>query len=135
MYLTHFHISVLSDKIKRNFSQADVVSILLYKCTTWTLTKRIQKKKTRRTIVNKSWKQHPTRNKICTVTYISYLEPSKSDEQDMQDTAAEGTANSSVTFFPGLLHIDVLELAIQQERTYNGSVWTHDVVLKTCWER
>ena len=36
--------SDLSDKIKRNFFQAAVVSILLYGCTTWTLTKRIEKK-------------------------------------------------------------------------------------------
>ena len=34
----------LSDKIKRDFFQAAMVSILLYGCTTWTLTKRIEKK-------------------------------------------------------------------------------------------
>ena len=33
----------LSDKIKCNFFQAVVVSILLYGCTTWTLTKRTGK--------------------------------------------------------------------------------------------
>ena len=32
--------SDLTDKIKRSFFQAVVVSILLYECTTWTLTKR-----------------------------------------------------------------------------------------------
>ena len=31
--------SVLTDKIKRSFFQATVMSILLYGCTTWTLTK------------------------------------------------------------------------------------------------
>ena len=36
--------SDLSDKIKRNFFQAAVVSILLYGCTTWMQTKRIKKK-------------------------------------------------------------------------------------------
>ena len=36
--------SDLSDKIKRNFFQAAVVSILLYGCTTRTLTKHIEKK-------------------------------------------------------------------------------------------
>ena len=36
--------SVLTDKMKRNFFQAAVVSILLYGCTTWTLTKRLDKK-------------------------------------------------------------------------------------------
>ena len=36
--------SDLSDNIKRNFFQALAVSILLYEGTTWTITKRIQKK-------------------------------------------------------------------------------------------
>ena len=36
--------SDLADKIKRSFFQAPVVSILLYGCTTWTLTKRMEKK-------------------------------------------------------------------------------------------
>ena len=36
--------SGLTDKIKRSFFLAAVVSILLYGCTTWTLTKRIEKK-------------------------------------------------------------------------------------------
>ena len=33
--------SDLTDKMKRSFFQAAVVSILLYGCTTWTLTKRL----------------------------------------------------------------------------------------------
>ena len=37
--------SDLTDKIKRSFFQAAVVSILLYGCTTWTLTKRLEKKR------------------------------------------------------------------------------------------
>ena len=58
----------LTDKMKRSFFQVAVVSILLYGCTTWTLTKRLKKKQdgnyTRilRTILNKSWRQHPTRH-------------------------------------------------------------------------
>ena len=34
----------LTDKMKRSFFQAAVVWILLYRCTTWTLTKRLEKK-------------------------------------------------------------------------------------------
>ena len=34
--------------MKRSFFQAAVVSILLYGCTTWTLNKRLKKKKDRR---------------------------------------------------------------------------------------
>ena len=36
--------SDLTDKMKRNFFQAAVVSILLYGCTNWTLAKRLEKK-------------------------------------------------------------------------------------------
>ena len=62
--------SNLTDKMKRSFFQAAVVSILLYGCTTWTLTKRLEKKQdgnyTRmlRAILNKSWQQHPTRHQL-----------------------------------------------------------------------
>ena len=62
--------SDLTDKIKRSFFQAAVVSILLYGCTTWTLTKRLEKKldgnytRMLRAILNKSWRQHPTRHQI-----------------------------------------------------------------------
>ena len=60
----------LTDKMKRNFFQAAVVSILLYGCTTWTLTKRLEKKldgnyrRMLRAISNKSWRQHPTRHQL-----------------------------------------------------------------------
>ena len=47
--------SDLTDKMKRSFFQAAVTSILLYGCTTWTLTKRLEKK---------SWRQHPTRHQL-----------------------------------------------------------------------
>ncbi len=52
--------------MKRSFFQAAVVSILLYGCTTWTLTKRLDDNYTRmlRAIQNKSWRQHPTRHQL-----------------------------------------------------------------------
>ena len=56
--------------MKRSFFQAAVVSILLYGCTTWTLTKRLEKKldgnytRIQRAILNKSWRQHPTRHQL-----------------------------------------------------------------------
>ena len=62
--------SDLTDKMKRSFFQAAVVSILLYGCTTWTLTKRLEKKldgnytRILRAILNKSWWQHPTRHQL-----------------------------------------------------------------------
>ena len=61
--------SDLTDKIKRSFFQAAVVSILLYGCTTWTLTKRLKKldgnyTRMLRAILNKSWRQHPSRHQL-----------------------------------------------------------------------
>ena len=59
--------SDLTDKMKRSFLQAAVVSILLYGCTTWTLTKRLERRldgnytRMLRAVLNKSWRQHPTR--------------------------------------------------------------------------
>ena len=56
--------------MKRSFFQAAVASILLYGCTTWTLTKRLEKKldgnytRMLRAIFNKSWRQHPTRHQL-----------------------------------------------------------------------
>ena len=56
--------------MKRSFFQAAVMSILLYGCTTWTLTKRLEKKldgnytRMLRAILNRSWQQHPTRRQL-----------------------------------------------------------------------
>ena len=56
--------------MKCSFFQTAIVSILLYGCTTWTLTKRLEKKQdgnyTRmlRAILNKSWRQHPTKHQL-----------------------------------------------------------------------
>ena len=63
-------ISDLTDKMKRSFFQAAVTSILLYGCTTWTLTKRLEKNldgnytRMLRAILNESWRQHPTRHQL-----------------------------------------------------------------------
>ena len=59
--------SDLSDKTKSNFFQAVVVSVLLYGCTTSTLTKSVKKKldencpRMLRVILSKSWKQYLTK--------------------------------------------------------------------------
>ena len=54
--------------MKRSFFQA-AISILLYGCTIWTLTKRLEKldgnyTRMLRAILNKSWQQHPTRHQL-----------------------------------------------------------------------
>ena len=62
--------SDLTDKMKRSFFKAAVVSILLYGCTTGPLTKRLEKKldgnytRILRAILNKSWRQHPTKHQL-----------------------------------------------------------------------
>ena len=62
--------SDLIDKMKRIFFQAAVVLILLYGCTTWMLTKRLEKKidgnytEMLRAILNKSWRQNPTSHQL-----------------------------------------------------------------------
>ena len=56
--------------MKRCFFQAAVVSTLLYGCTTWTLTKRLEKKldgnytRMLRAILNKSWRQHLKKHQL-----------------------------------------------------------------------
>ena len=60
----------LTNKMKHSFFQTAVVSILLYGCTTWTLTKRLEKKldgnytRILRVILNKIWRQQPTRHQL-----------------------------------------------------------------------
>ena len=62
--------SDLTNKMKRSFFHAVVVSILLHGCTTWMLTKQLKKKldgnytRMLRAILNKSWRQHPTRHQL-----------------------------------------------------------------------
>ena len=56
--------------MKRSFFKAAIVSILLYGCTTSTLTKRLEKKldgnytRMLEAIWNKSWRQHPTKHQL-----------------------------------------------------------------------
>ena len=92
--------SDLTDKMKRSFFQAAVVPLLLDECTTWTLTKRLEKKlddnytRMLRAILNESWRQQPTRHQL-----YGHLPPplrklSKLDESDMHDTAGEPGTSS-----------------------------------------
>ncbi len=60
----------MTNKIKRSFFQAAVVSIVLYGCYTWTLIKRMEKKldgnyrRMLQAILNKSWRQHSTKQQL-----------------------------------------------------------------------
>ena len=68
----------LSKKIKWDLFQTLARSILVYGCTTWMLTKRIEKRldgnytRMLRAVLNKSWKEHPTKQQLfCYLPLIS----------------------------------------------------------------
>ena len=62
--------SDLIDKIKSSFFQAAIISILLYGCTTWTLTKQLEKRldgnytRMLSAILNSTWRQHPSKQQL-----------------------------------------------------------------------
>ena len=66
-WLSVIWISDLTNKIKHSFLQTVVESIVLYRCTTWTLTKCMEKKlhdnyrRMLQAVLNKSWRQYPTK--------------------------------------------------------------------------
>ena len=82
--------SDLSDKMERIFFQAAVMSILLYGCTTCTLTKRMKKKLDAncagmlRALLKKNPGSNIPQNRSYTATYRPSLKPSKLDEQGMR---------------------------------------------------
>ena len=126
----------LTDKMKRIFFQAAVVSILLYGCTTWRLTKHMEKNLesnyTRMlwAILNNSWGNTPLSTN-CTATYLPSWKLSKLDVPDMQDTVGEAGASSWVMFY-GPPHMVKQKQDNQLEPTYSSSVRIRDVALRTC---
>ena len=80
----------LTDKMKRCFFQAAIVSILLYGCTTYALKKWLEKKldgnytRMLQAILNKPWRQHPTKHQLC-----GYLPPITKTIQVRQTRHAE----------------------------------------------
>ena len=102
--------SDLTDKMKRSFFQAAVVSILLYGCTTWTLTKRMEKKldvnytRMLRGILNRSWRQHPTKQQL-----YAHLPPIMKTIQVRRSRHAGHcwrSRTSSKVMYCGPLHMD-----------------------------
>ena len=92
--------SDLTDKMKRSFFQAAVTWILLYGCTTWTLTKRLEKKldgnytRMLRSNLEQILAANTPQDNNCTATCLLSRKLSKLDEPDMQDTAREAGMNS-----------------------------------------
>ena len=132
--------SDLTNKMKRSFIQAAVVSILLYGCTTWTLTKRLEKKldgnytRLLRAILNKSWRQHPMRHQL-----YGHLPPITKIIQ-VRRTRLEGHCwrNKDELITDVLLwtpHMAKQKQDDHLELTYSSYVRTQDVTLKTCQRR
>ena len=130
----------LTDTMKRSFFQAAVVSILLYGCTSWTLTKRLEKKldgnytRMLRTILNKSWRQHPTRHQL-----YGHLPPITKTIQVRRTRHAGHYWRSKDELISDVLlwppHMAKQKQDDQLELTYRSYVRTRDVTLKTCQRR
>ena len=127
--------------MKRSFFQAVIVSILLYGCTTWTLTKLLEKKLdgnyTRMlwAILNKSWRQHPTKHQL-----YGHLPPITKTIQVRWTRHAEHCWRSRDELISDvLLWTPTYDWAKagQPAWTYtsNSYVRIRDVALKTCQRR
>ena len=129
--------SNLTNKMKRSFFQATVVSILLYGCTTWTLTKRMKKKldgnytRMLRAILNKSWRQHPTKQQL-----YGHLPPvTKTIKIRRTRHAGHCWRNRDELVSDVLLwtpHREEQRQDVQLEHTYSSTVQILDVARKTC---
>ena len=131
--------SDLTDKMKCSFFQAAVVSILLYGCTTWTITKRLEKKldgnyiRMLQAILNRSWRQHPTKHQL-----YGHLPPITKIIQVRQTRHAGHCWRSRVELISDVLLWTTTygrAKAGRPARTYTQHVKIRDVVQKTCWRR
>ena len=129
-------ISDLTDEMKRSFFQAAVVSILLYGCTTWTLTKRMEKldgnyTRMLRAILNKSWRQHPTRHQL-----YGHQPPITKTIQVRQTRHAGHCWRSGDELISDVLpHMAEKKQDDQLVHTYSSYVRIRDIALETCRKR
>ena len=130
--------SDLTNKMKRSFFQAVVVSILLYGCTTWTVTKWLEKKldgsytRMLRAILNKFWRQHPTKHQL-----YGHLPPITKTIHVRQTRHAGHCWRSKDELISDLLLWNPRiwpskRWDDQLEHTYSSYVRIWDVALKTC---
>ena len=132
--------SDLTDKMKRSFFLAVVTLILLYGFTTWTLTKRLEKKldgnytRMLQAILNKSWRQHPTRHQL-----YGQLPPITKTIQVRQTRHAGHCWRSRDELIRDVLLWTPThgraKADDQHEHTFSSYVRIRDVVLKTCLGR
>ena len=122
--------------MKRSFFQAAVTSILLYGYTTWTLTKRLEKKldgnytRMLRAILNKSWRQHTTRHQL-----YGHLSPITKNFQVRRNRHAGHCWRSKEELIMDVLlwnpTLGRAKQDDQHEHTFSNYVRIRDVVQKT----
>ena len=123
--------SDLTEKMKRSYFQAAVVSILLYGCTTWTLTKQLEKKldgnytRILRAILNTSWRQHPTRHQL-----YGHLPLNTKSIQVRPTRHCRGSRDELISDVPP--HMTGKKQEDQLEHTFSR---IRDVSLKICQRR
>ena len=123
--------------MKRSFFQTAIVSILLYGCTTWTLTKRMERKldgnytRMLRAILKSPGDSIPQSNGY-TATYHPSRKRSKSDEPDTRSTAVEVGTSSYGTYSCGPRHMAEQRQDVQLETTFSSFVLIRDVALRIC---
>ena len=128
-----------TDKMKCSFFQVAIVSILLYGCTTWTLTKRMEKRlngnniRMLQAILNRSLRQNPTKQQL--YGHVPPITISKLYEMDRQNTAGVVGTSSLVRYSYGSLHMAGQKQDDQLEPTYSSSVRIRSVALRTCRKR
>ena len=126
--------------MKRCFFHKVVVSILLYGCTTWTLTKRMEKKldgnytRILRAILNKSWRQHPTNHQL-----YGYLPPITKTIKIRRTRNTWHCRRSRDELIRDVLqwtpHMAEQKQGDQLEPTYSSSVRIRNVALRLCRRR
>ena len=116
------------------------MSILLYGCTTWTLTKRLEKKlddnytRMLRAILNKSWRQHPTRHQL----YGHRPPITKTIQVRRTRHAGHCWRSRDELINDVLIWTPTYGRATQDDRlehTFSSYVSIRDVALKTCQRR
>ena len=133
-------LKIAKNDLVSHTARAAVISILLYGCTTWTLTKRLEKKldgnytRMLRAILNKSWRQHPTRHQL-----YGHLPPiTKTIQVRRTRHAGHCWRSRDELIRDVLLWIPThgrAKAGRQHERTFSSYVRIQVVVLKTCLGR
>ena len=129
--------SDLTDKMKHNIFQAAVVSILLYGCTTWRITKRMEKKlggKYAASNFEQIWRQNPTKHQL-----YGPLPPITKTIKVRRSRHAGHCWRSRDELISDVLlwtsHMAEQKQGDQLECTYSSSVRIRDVALRTCQKR